>query len=582
MAIHLLSEELINKIAAGEVIERPASVVKELVENSLDAGATRIIVDIRDSGKELIRVADNGLGMDEADAKASMLRHCTSKIFQAEDLFSIQTLGFRGEALSSIVAVSQLSLLTRQADALAGFNLVVEAGSFISSGTLGAEQGTTVDVRNLFFNTPARKKFLKSDAVELRHIVDVLAAYALANHRVSFKLSHEGHVLLHSPAAENLQDTIASVYGLGVAKEMLSVEYEDELLSLKGYIAKPYLARNDKTQQALFVNGRWIRNEDIAKAVYDGYHSTLFVNKHPVFVLAIRLNPVAVDVNVHPTKAQIKIEQKREVCDAVKHAVYSSLQKNNLIPVLDFSAQQTVDDFVPAKYSFEKSSQRSLEIREESIPMRLNEESSEVQVPEQEKPTEAVRHPSFPPLRLLGQVHKTFFVAETLGGLYYIDQHAAHERVLYEQFMEQHQDVAVQHLLQPELMEFSVAERVIIEEHLDTLRRLGFILEPFEGNTYVVKTIPLLFGRLQPKEILYDVLGLLQEGRQKISETKEEIITRMACRAAVMAGETLSVLEMDAILQELATTKLPFTCPHGRPTLYKVPFEQLEKIFKRI
>ncbi|MBS3127094.1 DNA mismatch repair endonuclease MutL, partial [Candidatus Woesearchaeota archaeon] len=269
--ITILTEDVINKIAAGEVIERPASIVKELVENSLDAGATRILVEILNSGQDMIRVTDNGEGMSKEDAQLSLIRHATSKIQNDQDLFAITTLGFRGEALASIAAVSQLSIVTKTEDALEGFNLVAEGGTIISSGIVAAERGTSIEVRNLFFNTPARKKFLKSDAVELRHIIDVVTHYALLHKEVSFKLLHENHQLLYAPAVEDMQSNIASIYGSSIAKEMLKVEYKDYLATIAGYVAKPHRARNDKTQQVIFVNGRLVHNVDLNKAVYDAF-----------------------------------------------------------------------------------------------------------------------------------------------------------------------------------------------------------------------------------------------------------------------------------------------------------------------
>jgi DNA mismatch repair protein MutL len=601
--INVLSEDLINKIAAGEVIERPSSVLKELLENSLDAGATRVNVDIRDSGKKLIKVADNGEGMDQGDAKLAVLRHATSKIRDQDDLFSINTLGFRGEALASIAAVSQLSIVTKQHGEVEGFNLVLEGGNIISEGPIGTDQGTTMEVRNLFFNTPARMKFMKSDAVELRHIIDVVLHYALANPRVSFKLTHEGHQLINSPSVEDMKDNIASVYGLNIARDLLEVNYDHNLVKIYGYIAKPHAARNDKNQQALFVNGRWIKNEDITKAVYEGYHSTLFVNKHPIFILNLEIDPTKVDVNVHPNKSKIKIEQRKEIMEAVKEAINTTLQKSNLIPVIDSEEQETfgppikIQPKSPQKYDFDPSKQEPLHVKETAAELKMAEliekevdaiaEEGHVVagVLDEKEPvlTQLSTEPLFPTLKLLGQIHKTFFIAETLGGLYYIDQHAAHERVLYEQFMEQHKEteVAVQNLLQGEIMEFTPANRIALEEHKSELQRMGFTLEHFGDNTYIIKTIPLIFGRIQPKEMIYEVLGLLKDGKHKLAETKEEIVTRMACRGAVMAGDTLTNVEMGTILRDLEATKLPFTCPHGRPTLIKVTVDELERMFKR-
>ncbi|HLC52647.1 MAG TPA: DNA mismatch repair endonuclease MutL [Candidatus Nanoarchaeia archaeon] len=580
--IKLLPESIINKIAAGEVIDRPASIVKELIENSLDAKATQIIVEVEDFGKQLIRVADNGEGMSEENAKKSILRHATSKIQTAEDLFSIRTLGFRGEALASIAAVSQMSITTKQ-DGLAGFHLIVEGGEMVSSGIKAAEQGTAIAVRNIFFNTPARKKFLKTDSVELRHIINVVTQYALLHNNINFILRHDGRELLNSPAVDNLINNAASLYGIEIAKELISVNYEDGNVKISGLIVKPYHARNDKNMQTFFVNDRWIKNEDLTAAVYQAYHSILFVNKHPIFILNLELDPQRIDVNVHPTKSEIKIEQKDLICSALTTAIRLALQNNNLLPDADLNlaaefdfGTSSIPINLPPKYAFDRSEQMVLKsnISESNYlaPARI-EQKKYIQ--------EFQQHSTLPPLKLLGQIHKTFFSAETPGGMFFIDQHAAHERVLYELFMEQFMrgNVEIQNLLKPEIIEFQVVDAVIVNDQKDFIISLGFTLEEFGNNSFVVKTIPAVFGRLQPKEMIQELVDKLRI--DSIDNAKESIITRMACRSAVMAGEELTILEMDSILKELSSKQLPFTCPHGRPTMIKVSVDELEKKFRR-
>jgi len=642
--IHLLPEDLINKIAAGEVIERPASIIKELLENSLDAGATIITVEVEHSGQDLIKVKDNGEGMDELDAQNSVIRHATSKITDIDDLFSINTLGFRGEALSSIAAVSQFSLITKQKGKLEGFNLVIEGGIIISSGIVAAEQGTTIEARNLFYNTPARKKFLKTDQVELRHIIDVVTRYALINAKVAFKLYHEGHLLLHSPSVDNLKDNIASIYGGNIAKDLIPIQYDSPDISISGYISKPYHVRNDKSQQSLYVNGRWIKNDDLVTAIYDAYHSLLFVNKHPILVVSMKIDPHRIDVNVHPHKAIIKIEQKALVCDALAAAVKEAFRQNNLIPIVDIETDQQLafrsglgSAVEKQKYAYEESKQTMLEMEGQTslqAERPLNDQSPEelgrlkeleglegleekshsflkqelrdtfsdniltskeniarksitTSYSEQAEQTEPILqkeiYSKLPPLKLLGQIHKTFFVAETEGGVLFIDQHAAHERVLYEEFMEQFLShrVDAQRLLQPEIIECSALDTMLIINNQLEIEQLGFKLESFGNNTYQLKTIPSIFGRTQPKEILLEIITTIQDGKSSISQLKEVIITRMACRAAVMAGEELSVYQMQQIINSLAMKKLPFTCPHGRPTIIKTDVVELEKKFKR-
>jgi len=622
-SIRILNENLINKIAAGEVVERPASVVKELVENSLDAGATIINVEINNSGKDLIKVSDNGTGMDEEDARNSILRHATSKISSEEDLFAINTLGFRGEALASIAAVSQLSIITKQAGQIEAFNLAVESGEVISTGILAAETGTTIEVRNLFFNTPARKKFLKTDPVELGHIIDVVLRYALINPQVAFNLTHDGHLLLSSPSVDNLQNNIASVYGIKLAKELLEVHHEQEGINIYGYVVKPHLARNDKTQQMIYVNGRWVRNEEVSKAVYDAYHSLLFVGKHPVFILNLKVDPQKIDVNIHPQKTEIKFEEKKMIFNAVFTAVKKSLQNHNLIPIMDIEAEQqlifgtSVSGSVSEQeekedngeieesreieeigkrgeigkresgersgerkrhYLFERSEQTFLEEKEDEEYATPEEE---IIIPEQWK--EQLTIEKIPPLRVLGQINRTFFVAETADGVMFIDQHVVQERILYEKFMAQlmNKNVAAQSLLRGEMMEFSASENIIVKNNLAELQQLGFQLENFGENTYLLKTIPSVFGRMQPKELLFEVLDNLKQGKNKIEQIQEEIITRMACRASIKAGDIVTISEIQQMLDELANCNLPYTCPHGRSIMIKVTVDELEKKFKR-
>lgn len=598
-----MDENLINKIAAGEVIERPASVVKELVENSLDAHPTQISIEIKNSGRELIRVADDGTGMDKDDAKKSILRHATSKISSETDLFSISTLGFRGEALASIAAVSQLSIITKPADQIEAFNLVVEAGEIVSSGILAAEKGTIVEVQNLFFNVPARKKFLKTDAVELRHIVDVVLRYALINPNIAFKLTHEGHQLLNSPAVDGLKNNIASVYGIKLAKELLEVNYEMEGVKAYGYAAKPHQARNDKTQQMIYVNGRWVRNEEITKAVYEAYHSLLFIGKHPIFILSLDIDPQKIDVNVHPQKTEIKFEQKNTVFNVVFTAVKETLEKNNLIPILDFETEQQLSFGASANGKanrnavrvspslssppFELSTQDTLK-SESSQAIKDAVESEEYATPEEEvlvpeRWKEHLISEKIPPLRVLGQIHKTFFVAEAEDGIMLIDQHVVQERVLYEKFMGQlmNKKVAVQELLRGEMLDFTPSEAVLLKDNLSELKLFGFYLESFGENTYLLKTVPSVFGRMQPKELVYDLLDSFKGGKNKLEQVQEAIITRMACRSSIKAGDEMTVTGMQALLEELANCRLPYTCPHGRSVMIKITVDELEKKFMR-
>jgi DNA mismatch repair protein MutL len=613
--IEVLSEELINKIAAGEVIERPASVVKELVENSLDAGATRIIVEVKEYGQKLIKVIDNGEGMEPEDAFKAVLRHATSKIRNTDDLFAINTLGFRGEALASIAAVSRFTLTTKTKNSLEGFSIILEGGNLINSGIVAAEKGTIIEVENLFFNTPARKKFLKSDAVELKHIVEVIERYALIFPKISFRLIHDLKEILHSPSVEEWKDNLASIYGTETAKKLLPIESQKQDIKVSGYICKPYDARNDKTQQALFVNHRWVRNEELNKVIYEAYHSLLFVNKHPIYVINIDLNPTNIDVNIHPTKAEIKIEQIKEVSQVLFDAVREALRQNDLIPVMDLAEEQQLTfgtslskpNPIKAeyKYAFESSQQKTINVQESEREYPLTEETinnptetlsttqnnnfeTEINTYPQEQTRFNQQNNSnelakIPPFKLLGQIHKTFFVAETVGGMLIIDQHVVQERVLYERFMEQllNRKVAIQHLLKGEVLELTAVQKATVMDNIPTLKQFGFDIDEFGENSFVLKSIPEVFGRLQPKELMFEIIAGIFDKRNRLEEIQEEIITRMACRASVKAGDTLTNAEMQNLLNQLNQTKFPYTCPHGRAVLIKIPVDELEKKFRR-
>ncbi len=657
----MLSEDIINKIAAGEVVERPASVVKELVENSLDAGSTQIIVEIKEAGKKLIKVIDNGEGMDEEDAKKSILRHATSKIKTQDDLFNIISLGFRGEALASISAVSRLQILTKKRirnnqgrvqgpsiehreENLEGYQINVEGGQITRSTIAAANLGTSITIRDLFFNTPARKKFLKSDLVELKHIIDIITKYALANPHVSFKLINEGKEILNATSTEHQRTNISYIYGSSIAKDLLKVSrlHEENAIKVEGYISKPLSARNDKTQQAFFVNGRWVKNASMSQAVYDAYHSLLFTGKHPIFILNVDLDPKSIDVNVHPNKTEIKVEQKEIVYQAVYNAVHEALRKNNLIPefTLEVEEQITFGEPKPQekspypKYAFEKSEQTVFpdtnaqtntaelqldtqatnniekEMQQESTASYSTtytnpkvKEASEIaaygssaeQIIQSARTEELTRpehqHENFiagsirfPPMKVLGQIHKTFFVAETPGGMLLIDQHVVQERVLYERFMTEYlnKKVETQQLLEKELLTFTAAEKAIVEKHIWKLKDFGFTLEHFGENDYFLSSMPTIFGRNLSKELVYIIIKEIAEGKVKeLERLQEEIITRMACRASVKAGDTMTIPQIKKLMKELVDCNLPYTCPHGRAIVAKISAEELEKKFLR-
>lgn len=620
VTIRVLPEELINKIAAGEVVERPASVIKELIENSLDANSKNITIELKDSGKELIKIKDDGNGMTKEDTKLSLLRHATSKIKTDDDLFNIATLGFRGEALASIAAVSKLTIITKKRHSLEGYKIESVGGQIISGGICAATPGTSVEIKDLFWNTPARKKFMKTDYVELRHCIDIVTRYALLHHNISFKLIHDGRMLLHAPATLDQKQNLLSIYGRDLEKELLTVEFMDEEagVEITGFIAKPLAAKTDKSYQSYFVNNRYVKNQIIQNAVYDAYHSLLFVGRHPVAVLKLNVNPRTIDVNVHPQKTEIKIEQKDLIYAAMLRAVKTALEKNSLVPTGNVESTQIIlEANVPKpilpdtpKYQFEKSEQTIFEELESKIKntdfvvAEANTETSEETTNSEQssisETTETNEKSKFvlqtdkvvniessiklPEMRILGQIHKTFFIAETPGGMLLIDQHVVQERVLYEKYMQEYlnKHVDVQHLLKPEIVSLTAMQSVTVLKHLDTLKGLGFDLQHFGGNDFSLGTIPTLLGRVQAKDLLHIVIKELAEGKvTELERIQEEIITMMACRASVKAGDVMTIPQITKLLKELSECRLPYTCPHGRAILIKITAEDLEKKFLR-
>ncbi len=537
--INVLDERLINKIAAGEVIERPASVVKELVENSLDASSTKIDVTIEDYGKRLIRVSDDGSGMSAEDAKLSILRHATSKIKEDNDLFRINTLGFRGEALASIAAVSHMFLTTKNDSSLEGIELEVEGGNIISCNPKGTPKGTVVEVRDLFFNTPARLKFMRSESNELKNITDIVTKYALINPHVSIKLVHNGHTLVNSPSSEDMLNNIASVYGVEIAKQLLEVEYENDFFSANGFISKPSLLKSDKGMQAIYVNGRYVKDEHISQALYDAYHTLLFVNRHPVVVLNIRLDPHVIDVNVHPTKDRIKFEENAKVYDMVFDAVRQTLQKNSLITdysELEKDTQFGLNDL--EVQSTPKKKEKNYFISDKGNSTLLNvasnvgqEETIRLENAWANKmPEERVQKTKLPEMKVLCQVMKTFFIAEVEDGLLLIDQHVVQERVMYEHFMNEYmnQNIKMQTLLYPLMIEVPPQDTIFLLNSLNEVKGLfkkfGKYNYRYYSIDYWLKELGLDLSFKGLVRLILNKPYFFEDGKEILGNLKDKVI----------------------------------------------------------
>lgn len=578
MQIRVLPQDVASRIAAGEVIERPASVVKELVENSVDAGAAEIRVEVRQGGRRLIRVIDDGQGIPQEEAEIAFQRYATSKLRSIEDLQQISTLGFRGEALRSIAAVSQVTMVTRAESQEVGTLLRLEGGRVVRRESKGAGKGTVLTVENLFYNTPARLKFMRSSATEARHISELVTCYALAYPQLRFSLLEDGRSVFQSKGSGSLYDVLVEVYGLEVAQQMLEIKDGSRATStvrVKGFVGDPLLNRADARNLTMLVNGRWVRDRLIGHAVREAYHGLLPKGRHPIAVLKVELPGDQVDVNVHPAKSEVRFRDTGAVYSSVQKAVRQALSRMAPVPgdSASFTWEHVVDD-----------RQRRLVEAIDRPTARPGELAFEVQrTAEPLLPvTEVPSGGKLPMLRVLGQLGRTYIIAEGPTGMYLIDQHAAHERVLYERFQAERAgtSVASQTLVSPVTIEPPPRMGRIEETRLVKLRELGFDIEPFGSGTYLVRGVPAV---LQLGDIERSVLDILEEAESASGSRPwdDEIVVSLACHGATRSGQTLGVEDMRALIVQLEQTSLPRTCPHGRPTMVHVSAERLEKEFGR-
>jgi DNA mismatch repair protein MutL len=618
--INILDENTANKIAAGEVVDRPFSVVKELVENSIDSNASSITVEIEEGGEKLIKVIDNGTGIFPEDIKKAFLPHATSKISDIDDIYRIQTMGFRGEALASIASVSKVDMKSRTEDFDFGRNVTVEAGSIEGSEDVGANIGTTVVVRELFFNVPARKKFLKSMSREYSYISDIVARMAIANPEIAFKLIHNGKTSLTTFGTGEVIDAIRSVYGKTAADNLVKFEQHGDTASVFGFIGNAEIAKGNRNSQSIFVNKRYIKNRTISAAVENAFKSFITINKHPFFVLFINIYPEFIDVNVHPTKSEIKFKDEREIYKLVFSSVHTALrasladtfmseeeQPSGAEAATEVQAEKEIvqlpmDLNQPLSYPYSRSEGIFREQPEFKTPQYMvqekdhvssfaaqeKEESEPEPEPEPAIPEKAVseiRAAKLPDLRVIGQFNKTYIIGEFKGELYLIDQHAAHEKILFEKYTDEikKHHVIAQLLLSPEVVELSNEEYIIYGENTGLFENLGFNIEGFGQNTVCIREVPFILGKPDIKEFFISVLeNLRRMGSGSTVEVKFNSIAGMACKAAVKARDNLSDIEMKALVEALKYIDDPYTCPHGRPTIIKIGLNELEKRFKRI
>jgi DNA mismatch repair protein MutL len=556
MPIRVLAPEVISKIAAGEVIERPASVVKELIENSLDAGATQIAVEAQGGGVELIRVSDNGAGILASEVELAFHRYATSKIGNLDDLEKISSLGFRGEALPSIAAVAEVEISTQTSSDTVGSYMYLRKGEVVRRESRARPQGTTVTVRRLFRYFPARLKFLKSVNTENSHIAHLVSQYALAFPEVKFSLVLDKRPSLRTTGNGDLREVVNEIYGSELAQRMLKVEQKDGLAKVSGLTSPPSLARSNRNYLSFFINRRWVHSPLLTRATEEAYRGLLMDGQHPIAVINISLPPQELDVNMHPAKAQIKFCHEQTVFSSVQKAIEEVLART---PIASSKA-------VP----FSVSSGQW-----QSPRMIMDNEPAFVvaQLPTLELPV----------LRVLGQLANTYIIAEGPDGLYLIDQHAAHERILYDRILAQwsQKEVEVQGLLQPITIEFSPREEETLRASKEFLAEFGFAIEPFGNRSYLIRTIPALVARANIIEIISALLDSLAS-KEGLNPWEEKIAQSLACHGAIRAGQQLSNEEMRELIKQLEQTKQPRSCPHGRPTMIHLNSHQLEKEFGRI
>ena len=630
--IQVLDPITIDKIAAGEVIERPASVVKELVENAIDAGATAVVVEIKDGGISFMRITDNGCGIEREDVRSAFLRHSTSKIRSVDDLLHIGSLGFRGEALSSISAVAQVELITKTKDQTFGTLYRIAGGKEENLEDTGAPDGTTFIIRQLFYNTPARRKFLKTPMTEASHVGDLMTRLALSHPHISFQFINNGQSKLHTSGNGKLKDVIYHIYGREIAANLLKAEYDTPELKITGFLGKPIISRGNRNFENYYVNGRYARNSIISRAIEDAYKDFTMQHKYPFVVLHIEINGEHVDVNVHPTKMELRFNNQQEVYNAIYSAVDQGLHEKELIPHVEMpepkaavqstpEAKTAVQPAPEAKTAVQPAPERNLEyfmskmrervlseheekkkekedvtkqpvntiqtIAEEKTPYMQN-TAVRPQIPKQMELFEdhLLTREAMQKYKVVGQVFETYWLVEYDNSLYIIDQHAAHERVLYEKTLKsmQTREFTSQMISPPIVLNLSMQEAELLTTYMDRFTRIGFEIEEFGQDSYAVRAVPDNLFSIAKKELLLQMLDSLSDeiARNQSPDLIDEKIASMSCKAAVKGNMKLSVQEVDALIGELLSLDNPYHCPHGRPTIIAMTKRELEKKFKRI
>ncbi|MBR2561283.1 MAG: DNA mismatch repair endonuclease MutL [Eubacterium sp.] len=622
--IELLSKDTIDQIAAGEVVERPASVVKELVENAIDADASAVTVEIREGGRKLIRITDNGTGISPDQIEMAFLRHATSKIRSVDDLLQIASLGFRGEALSSIASVSRVECITKTADTLAGIRYVNEGGTMLDMEEVGAPDGTTFLVRDLFYNTPARKKFLLTASAEGSRVRTLMERMALSHPGVAFTYIQDGRTVLFTSGNGNIPDIVYQIYGKEIAQGLIPFRSEQKGIRITGYFGTARIARGNRAGEIFFVNSRMIQSDILAKAVEEGYHGFLMQHRYPFVLLFLDIDGTMVDVNVHPAKREVRFSDNDAVFRSLCLAIQQTLLAGEHIPETTVSEKDQKEEMpapsepVPepfeeirrnreyglqkpvspvkepdAMYTVQSAGQKAFKTQNPPAEqMRIFQEQAEPEIPEEadvsvteeRKPVRVLSSEARPYYRLIGQVFDTYWLMEYQEKLYIIDQHAAHEKVLYEQLMKAYREKTVmsQMIFPAVVVEPGPAEAEMIRNRMQSFADLGFELEEFGGDSFKISAVPANLYRIDPHDLFTDILDELRTVGNPAPESVAERLASMACKAAVKGNTALSRSEAEKLFDELLKLENPYHCPHGRPTIIAMTREELDKDFKRI
>lgn len=630
--IALLTQDTIDKIAAGEVVERPSSVVKELVENAIDAKATAITIEIKEGGISFIRISDNGCGIDKSEVPLAFLRHSTSKIRSVEDLLSVSSLGFRGEALSSISAVSRVELITKTPDSLTGVRYQIEGSKEIAFEEIGAPDGTTFLVKDLFYNTPARKKFLKSAQTEGSYIADMVEKLALSHPDISFKFIQNNQTKLHTSGNGNIKDLIYHVFGREISNSVLPVDIENELFSVNGYIGKPVITRGNRNYEIYFINGRYVKSQLLSKAIEEAYKSFLMQHQYPFCVLYFTFKGESLDVNVHPTKMELRFDNNQEVYQYLCNGLYEILSRKEMIPEVpvteDKKSSAIVREYkesIPEPFEARRLNQvraqepifsdTQLQSVRESIKkdspyefkytssqkdtnLRVSEtfsHFSETPDPKDDVKYENITLESLSNdflskdakknHRIIGQLFKTYWLVEFEDKLFIVDQHAAHEKVLYERTMAtlQEKEYTSQTISPPIILSLDANEILMLEKYKDSITKMGYEVESFGGKEYMISAVPANLFKVDMKDLFIEMLDdFANLSGRETPELILEKVASMSCKAAVKGNQGMSFMEFDALVEELLTLENPYNCPHGRPTIISMTKYEIEKKFKRI